>query len=87
MGDMDVFSRPVRAGFLLVVILFQGCSTHSHERTAHQMKVNRDMANSWREHGDEKVARSFESRNRKLAEERTDNYGFVDFLIDILIDG
>lgn len=82
---MHVLRKPAWAGLLLLVILLQGCSTHSHERTAHQFKVNQDMANSWRVHGDEKVARSFEDRNRKLAEERMDDYDFVDFIFDILL--
>ncbi|WP_449286747.1 hypothetical protein [Marinobacter sp. PE14] len=68
-----------------LAVLFQGCSTQSHDMTAHQVKVNQDLANSWRRHGDEKVASSFEDRNRKIVEDDVDNYGLADFLIDVVL--
>ena len=63
--------------------MFQGCSTHSHDVTENQIRVNQDQANAWRRHGDENVAASFEERNRKIAEDEA-GYGLTDLLIDIV---
>lgn len=69
----------------LLAISFQGCATHSRDATANELRVNQNLADSWRRHGDEKVARSFEDRNRQIVEDRMDNYGWTDFFIDVLL--
>lgn len=68
---------------LVMAGMFQGCSTHSYDVTENQIRVNQDQANAWRRHGDEKVAASFEERNRKIAEDEA-GYGLADLLIDIV---
>ena len=74
---------------LAIMVLFtcfflaQGCSTSQYSNTSNQIRVNQDLANAWRKHGDEKTARSFEQRNEEIIRKETDNYGIGDFIIDL----
>lgn len=70
----------------LLAILFQGCAAHSRDTAANEIRVNQGLADSWRRHSDEKVARSFEDRNRQIREDRAGDYDWADFVLDILLD-
>ena len=87
MTNMDAPNKPLLATFLLASLLLQGCATSHYDATENAIKVNQEMADAWRRHGDESMARSFEARNSKIREDEFNDYSTADFLIDIVTGG
>lgn len=87
MNNMDVLNKPLLACLFLLALLLQGCATSHYDATENAIKVNQDMADAWRRHGDESMAQSFEARNAKIREDEFNDYSTADLLIDIVTGG
>ena len=84
MNNMDVLNKPLLACLFLLALLLQGCATSHYDATENAIKVNQDMADAWRRHGDESMARSFEARKAQIIEEEYSDYSSADLLGDII---